>query len=272
MECKWPVLCVGDEQILSGATSVYRRIVFSRRSGCHSALRRVLSKGVFVDIKDFLRMFAYDYWANRECLAAMRAAEPVSPDTVGRMAHILSAQKLWLERILKQRQSMPVWPTSTIDDCVALADEMSSAWRSYLMHFNDAVCDPAWDAPPSRLARRPSRIPQQQGPSLVQPCRGRADARTFSLGVSSRADRFADARVRHGARLHRFHPCRAPGIRDRVRKNSSEQRWIVERYGTSGCRWLWACGLSALYFSRCRGGTGWRNGSDCCSVWSASAA
>ena len=88
-----------------------------------------------MDIKDFLRMFAYDYWANRECLAAMRAAGSVSPDTVGRMAHILSAQKLWLERILKQRQSMPVWPGSTIEDCVALADEMSSAWRSYLMQF-----------------------------------------------------------------------------------------------------------------------------------------
>ena len=80
-------------------------------------------------------MFAYDYWANRECLAAMRAAGAVSPDTVGRMAHILSAQKLWLERILKQRQSMPVWPGSTIEDCVALADEMPSAWRSYLMQF-----------------------------------------------------------------------------------------------------------------------------------------
>lgn len=80
-------------------------------------------------------MFAYDYWANRECLAAMRAAGSVSPDTVGRMAHILSAQKLWLERILKQRQSMPVWPGSTIEDCAALADEMSSAWRSYLMQL-----------------------------------------------------------------------------------------------------------------------------------------
>jgi uncharacterized damage-inducible protein DinB len=128
---------VGDEQILRGATSVYHRIVFVQR--CHSALRRVSSKGGFVDIKDFLRMFAYDYWANRECLAAMRAAEPVSPDTVGRMAHILSAQKLWLERILKQRQSMPVWPGSTIEDCMALADEMSSAWRSYLMQFKSQL-------------------------------------------------------------------------------------------------------------------------------------
>jgi uncharacterized damage-inducible protein DinB len=82
--------------------------------------------------KDFLRMFAYDHWANRECLAAMRAAESVSADTVGRMAHILSAQKLWLERVLQQPQSMPVWPGATIADCMAMADAMSSAWRNYL--------------------------------------------------------------------------------------------------------------------------------------------
>ena len=52
-------------------------------------------------LKIFFWMFDYDSWANRECLAAMRsAADSVSPDIVGRMAHILSAQKLWLERIL----------------------------------------------------------------------------------------------------------------------------------------------------------------------------
>jgi len=83
---------VGDEQILRGTTSVYRRIVFVQR--CHSALRRVLSKGVFVDIKDFLRMFAYDYWANRECLAAMRAAEPVPEAAVlNSQLQILSSER-----------------------------------------------------------------------------------------------------------------------------------------------------------------------------------
>lgn len=84
-----------------------------------------------MDGQDFLRMFAYDYWANRECLKAMRARS-VPADTVGRMAHILSAQKLWLERILRQTQSMPVWPSATVDDCMVLADEVSIAWQSYL--------------------------------------------------------------------------------------------------------------------------------------------
>jgi len=95
--------------------------------------------------KDFLRMFAYDHWANRECLTAMRAAAPASADTVGRMAHILSAQKLWLERILKQSQSMPVWPTATIQDCLALAGEMAAAWRSYLTRLGNQFAPGSFD-------------------------------------------------------------------------------------------------------------------------------
>src|ERR1700686_2196157 len=86
-----------------------------------------------MDAKDFLRMFDYDSWANRECIAAMRgAAGSVSPDMVGRMAHILPAQKLSLERILNQPQSTAVWPSATIEECSALAEEISSAWRNYL--------------------------------------------------------------------------------------------------------------------------------------------
>jgi uncharacterized damage-inducible protein DinB len=86
-----------------------------------------------MDAKDFLRMFDYDSWANRECIAAMRgAAGSVSPEVIGRMAHILSAQKLWLERILNQPQSMPVWPGGTIEECSALSEQVSSAWRNYL--------------------------------------------------------------------------------------------------------------------------------------------
>ena len=51
---------------------------------------------------DFLRMFAYDHWANRECLRAIKASGLNSGVTVGRIAHILSAEKLWLERSAKR--------------------------------------------------------------------------------------------------------------------------------------------------------------------------
>jgi uncharacterized damage-inducible protein DinB len=96
--------------------------------------------------KDYLRMFTYDHWANRECLNSMRSAGSVSPDIIGRMAHILSAQKLWLERLQKQSQTMPVWPTSTVNDCAALADEMLSAWQTYLEQIENRFAPGSLDS------------------------------------------------------------------------------------------------------------------------------
>lgn len=80
----------------------------------------------------FVRMFSYDHWANRECLAALRAAGSTNPKVLRLVAHTISAQKLWLERILRQPQSMPVWPSSTIEECSALVDSMAAAWREFL--------------------------------------------------------------------------------------------------------------------------------------------
>jgi len=77
-------------------------------------------------------MFSYDHWANRECLAALRAAGSTNPKVLRLVAHTVSAQKLWLERILRQPQSTPVWPSSTVEECATLVDSMSSAWKKYL--------------------------------------------------------------------------------------------------------------------------------------------
>jgi len=76
----------------------------------------------------FRRMFAYDHWANRECLSVPN----VPPNVLRLIAHILSAEKLWLERLRQQPQSVRVWPSSTLPDCIYLADEMFSAWNQYL--------------------------------------------------------------------------------------------------------------------------------------------
>ena len=89
----------------------------------------------------FLRMFAYDFWANRECLSALQAAHVASSATLGRMAHILSAEKLWLERLRHQGQSMPVWPTASIQECLALADDMAKLWRNYLAPLPSGAFD-----------------------------------------------------------------------------------------------------------------------------------
>ncbi len=79
----------------------------------------------------FLRMFVYDHWANRECLAAITRAKGAS-EALRRIAHVLSAEKLWLERLRGEAQTMPVWPTASVDECAALADDLSRQWEKYL--------------------------------------------------------------------------------------------------------------------------------------------
>lgn len=84
------------------------------------------------DKDHFLQMFRYDHWANREFLAALRTSSPGTEKVLRLLAHILSAQKLWLERLRQVPQSVVVWPNSTVDECLALAGELLPAWTTYL--------------------------------------------------------------------------------------------------------------------------------------------
>jgi len=92
-------------------------------------------KGDGMNTADFLRMFDYDHWANGECVRVMKAGGPVPAKTLGRLAHILSAEKLWLDRIVGRPQSLAVWPSLSIDECQKLVVEMASAWREYLQNL-----------------------------------------------------------------------------------------------------------------------------------------
>jgi len=83
----------------------------------------------------FDQLFAYDQWANRECLKALVASRAAGASAIGRMAHILSAEKLWLERIQRRPQSMAVWPALSLEECGALVDELSGAWNKYLANL-----------------------------------------------------------------------------------------------------------------------------------------
>jgi uncharacterized damage-inducible protein DinB len=83
-------------------------------------------------VEYFRRLFSFDAWANQEVLAALEKAENPPARSVGLLAHILSAQGLWLERLKQEPQSVPVWPQTDLGRCRKQAMEMSHLWNAYL--------------------------------------------------------------------------------------------------------------------------------------------
>jgi uncharacterized damage-inducible protein DinB len=78
------------------------------------------------------RQFAYDAWANREVLTAIRGSHASAARSLQLLAHIVSAELLWLKRLQQQPQSQPVWPEWSLEQCEARSVEASELWRKYL--------------------------------------------------------------------------------------------------------------------------------------------
>jgi uncharacterized damage-inducible protein DinB len=86
-----------------------------------------------MELLEYLRrQFAYDSWANRAVLTALSRNTSSSARPLQLLTHILSAERLWLERIRKKPQSLPVWPDFPADRCEAQISELDRLWREYL--------------------------------------------------------------------------------------------------------------------------------------------
>jgi len=84
------------------------------------------------------RLFSYDEWANREVLNSLRSADAPPARSVGLLAHIVSAERLWLERLDAQQQTLPVWPTLALDQCNSQIDQLAALWKIYLTSLGEA--------------------------------------------------------------------------------------------------------------------------------------
>lgn len=88
-------------------------------------------------IEHFQRMFSYDDWANREVLSSLQALEVAPPRSVKWLAHILSAEKLWYERLQLQKPTYPVWPEFSLEHCKLVVEELPELWKAYLQSLKE---------------------------------------------------------------------------------------------------------------------------------------
>ncbi len=86
-----------------------------------------------MNLADYLRrQFAYDAWANQEVLKAIRTNTSENARSLQLMSHILAAERVWLERLKQQPQSVPVWPEPDLTQCEAEAAKLARLWFEYL--------------------------------------------------------------------------------------------------------------------------------------------
>jgi uncharacterized damage-inducible protein DinB len=83
-------------------------------------------------VQHLQRLLRYDEWANQEVLASLRSATPPPTRSVKLMSHILSAERIWWERLQGKKQTLPVWPDLSLAQCGAEGAEMSVRWKKYL--------------------------------------------------------------------------------------------------------------------------------------------
>jgi uncharacterized damage-inducible protein DinB len=83
-------------------------------------------------------LFSYDDWANHEVIRSLQAVEVPPARSIKLLAHVVSAERLWLERLLEQKQTWVVWPEFALEQCKQEADQLRGRWKNYLTGLGEA--------------------------------------------------------------------------------------------------------------------------------------
>src|SRR5262249_3429898 len=87
------------------------------------------------------RELAYNAWANREALRSVFAARSVPERAGAVVAHIIGAERLWLQRLGHASPPMDVWPTLQPAECESQLRDLSQAWQAYLADLRSESLD-----------------------------------------------------------------------------------------------------------------------------------
>lgn len=83
-------------------------------------------------LETLIRLLKYDAWANEDVLRALKGMKDPSARAIQLLAHIASAQWLWLERMKGVPQSLPVWPEWTLDNIDSQLPKLKREWKIFL--------------------------------------------------------------------------------------------------------------------------------------------
>ena len=87
------------------------------------------------------RMREHCAWADELLLGALEAASPAPPLAWREYAHVLGAESVWLDRLLRRRQRHPVWPELSPAEASSLAASLRAEYADYVGRLTIDVLD-----------------------------------------------------------------------------------------------------------------------------------
>ncbi|MBC7791637.1 MAG: damage-inducible protein DinB [Anaerolineae bacterium] len=83
-------------------------------------------------IQHIRKLFDHVYWADAKVLESLRAMPDPPAKALEIFSHVLGAEHIWLARLRQQQARVAVWPTLSIQECAALAQENKLGYDSFI--------------------------------------------------------------------------------------------------------------------------------------------
>lgn len=75
----------------------------------------------------FYDLFAYNHWSNDRIIETLG-----SGDSLKLFAHILGAERVWLDRLRGEETPFVPWPDLTINECRKAMEQLRIEWKTYI--------------------------------------------------------------------------------------------------------------------------------------------
>jgi uncharacterized damage-inducible protein DinB len=83
-------------------------------------------------LETFRRMWDHAAWADELLLSALESMHPAPPHAWREYAHVLGAESVWLDRLLRRPARYAVWPELSVAEASALARSLRAEYSAYV--------------------------------------------------------------------------------------------------------------------------------------------
>lgn len=89
-------------------------------------------------LKDyFIHQFKYNDWATYEAAKSLKGLEKKDEKLEELLSHIISAQQIWLNRILERKINVDPWKKNSVRESISKSTTITAEWINLLESFGE---------------------------------------------------------------------------------------------------------------------------------------